>query len=538
MSIDWKFPYPSQRPPVLARNVVATSHPLAAQAGLRVLLKGGNAVDAALAAAISLNVLEPVSSGIGGDALVLIWDGANLHGINGSGRAPASWSPDMFSDARVMPHDGWGSITIPGAVATWTAVSKRFGKLAFAELFAPAIEYAESGFPLPPLIARLWKALVPAYRNHPGIAELFTSDGFPPRVGETFRLPRHAETLREIAETEGASFYFGALAEKMVHYAQACGQNITLDDFAAQSADWVAPLSQRYHGFDFHELPPNSQGLAALIALGILDHFDLASLHPDSAESVHLQIEATKLAFADAYRYVGDADAMPIGAAAFLDPGYLESRARLIDRDRAQFPAYGVPRDSGTVYVAAADAGGMMVSMMQSNGRGFGSGIVIPGTGICLHSRGSAFCLEPGHPNQVSGRKRPFHTIVPAFISHDGQPVMSFGVMGFNMQPQAHVQTAVRLIDHRQNPQAISDAPRWRIAHQEPAIVLEPGFPQKTLDGLSARGHTIVATEKYFGANTPFGSAQAFGSAQLIYRLSDGYLGASDHRRDGQAVGY
>jgi gamma-glutamyltranspeptidase/glutathione hydrolase len=538
MNIEWKFPYPSQRTPVLARNAVATSHPLAAQAGLRMLLKGGNAVDAALAAAISLNVLEPVSSGIGGDALALVWDGEKLHGLNGSGRSPASWSPQMFGDARVMPNDGWGSITIPGAVASWIAISERFGKLAFAELFAPAIEYAQSGFHLPPVIARTWKGLIGAYRKYPAIAELFASDGFPPRVGELFRLPRHAETLSEIAETRGASFYTGALARKMVDHAKSCGQKITLDDFAAQTADWIPPLAQKYHGYEVHELPPNGQGLAALIALGILDQFEHGDHSPDSAESVHLQIEAMKIAFADAYRYIGDPDAMPVCAEAFLEPEYLKGRAKLIDRSRAQFPSYGVPHDAGTVYVCAADAGGMMVSLMQSNGRGFGSGIVIPGTGICLHSRGSAFSLETNHPNQVAGRKRPFHTIVPAFVSQGAAPIMSFGVMGFHMQPQAHLQFAVRLIDHKQNPQAISDAPRWRIAHEEEAIVLEPGFPEKTVKELGERGHTIVETEKFSGANTPFGSAHAFGAAQLIYRLPDGYLAASDHRRDGQAVGY
>jgi gamma-glutamyltranspeptidase / glutathione hydrolase len=538
MSLDWKFPYPSQRTPLLAQNAVATSHPLAAQAGLRMLLRGGNAVDAALAAIISLNVLEPVSTGIGGDAFALIWDGSTLRGINGSGHSPRSWSPEKFAGRNVMPQDGWGSITIPGAVAAWTEISKKFGRLPFADLFSPAVEYARRGFLLTPYIARTWKALLPSYRKYPEISELFTDRGVPPPAGTLFRLPRHAETLSEIAETEGASFYTGRLAEKMVRHARSCDQELTLDDFASQTADWVQPLSQQYHGFSVDELPPNGQGLAALIALGILDHFDLFNFSPDSAESIHLQIEAMKLAFADAYRHIGDSDAMSFGASSFLDPEYLKLRAQSIDLDRAQFPDFGAPRDAGTVYVTTSDASGMMVSMMQSNGRGFGSGIVVPDTGICLHSRGSAFSLEPNHPNQVSGRKRPFHTIVPAFVRQGDRPIMSFGVMGFNMQPQAHVQFAVRLIDHQQNPQAISDAPRWRIAHEERAIVLERGFPESTARQLTERGHTIVETEKWSGASTPFGSALAFGGAQLIYKLPDGYLAASDHRRDGQAIGY
>lgn len=538
MKLDWKFPYSSQRMPILGKNVVATTHPLAAQAGIRMLLNGGNAVDAALAAAISLNVLEPVSTGLGGDAISIIWDGSQLYGLNGSGRSPASWTPDMFSGLDAMPTYGWKTVTIPGAVATWVAMSEKLGTLPFTELFKPAIEYAESGFLVPPYIARIWRGLIPAYRNYPSISDTFTKDGFPPKVGEIFQLPDHARTLQEIAETNGESFYVGKLAEKIVNYAQSCGQRITLDDFASHISDWVSLLNQSYRGFELHEMPPNSQGLAALVALGILENFDLDSYSPDSAESIHLQIEAMKLAFADAYHHIGDPQYMYLSGSELLNSDYLKRRAQLIKLDCAQFPEYSLPREKGTVYVSAADEAGMMVSMMQSNGRGFGSGIVIPGTGICLQSRGSSFCLEPNHPNQVNGGKRPFHTIIPAFLSHNGNPLMSFGVMGFSMQPQAHVQVIVRLVDYRQNPQTISDAPRWRIAHEEPAIVLEPGFSQATLDGLSARGHTIVATEKHSGANTPFGSALAFGSAQLIYKLSDGYLGASDHRRDGQAIAY
>jgi gamma-glutamyltranspeptidase/glutathione hydrolase len=300
------------------------------------------------------------------------------------------------------------------------------------------------------------------------------------------------------------------------------------DDLDAHRADWVEPIGQDYRGYRVHEIPPNGQGIAALLALGMLEHFDLASYAPDSCDSLHLQVEAMKLAFADAYRFVADPNAMEVGPSDLLDPEYLQSRAKLISPDRAHHPRHGMPSPSGTVYLAAADSEGMMVSFIQSNYRGFGSGVVVPGTGISLQNRGAGFSLEPGHPNVVAGGKRPFHTIVPAFLTRGDRPVMSFGVMGGDMQPQGHVQMVVRLLDYRQNPQAAADAPRWKIV-ADGSLLLESSVPESTARELAARGHRIVRAAP---------DSLDFGAAQLIYRLDDGYLAASEPRRDGHAVGY
>jgi gamma-glutamyltranspeptidase/glutathione hydrolase len=502
------------------------------------LLNGGNAVDAAIATAVALTVLEPVSCGIGGDAFAMVWDGTRLHAINGSGRAGRRVSLDLFEGRSTIPTDGWPSVTVPGVVATWMELSRKLGKLPFARLFEPAIEYAELGAMVPPHIARVWKAIFLLYRKHAGIQELFGYRGRTPEAGELVRLPRHAATLREIADTGGESFYRGRIADLIVEAGAGSGFGLGRDDLAEHTSDWVEPLSVRYRDHEVFELPPNGQGLAALNALGILDHFDFAGMAPDSAAVAHIQIEAMKLAFADVYRYVGDARHKAVDPVDFLDPAYLRARAALIDPDRARFPTYGLPKDAGTVYLASGDSAGMMVSMMQSNGRGFGSGIVIPGTGICMHNRGSAFCLDEHHPNCFGPGKRPFHTIVPAFIARGGTPAAAFGVMGFNMQPQAHVQLVSRMVDFRQGAQQLCDAPRWRIAHEEPAIVLEDGFDSDTRNGLVERHHSIVETEQFDAASTPFGSALAFGSAQVVMKHEEGFCAASDPRRDGQPAGY
>jgi gamma-glutamyltranspeptidase/glutathione hydrolase len=522
--ISWNLPYPSRRSPILARNVVATSQPLAAQAGLRMLLKGGNAADAALAAAIALTVVEPVMNGIGSDAFALIWDGTTLHGLNGSGRAPMAWSPERFAGRQVMPSEGWDAVTVPGAVSAWAAISTRFGRLPFEELCQPAIEYARNGFLVSPVVARQWQAQMPRLEQLPGFAAAFSRNGHPPAAGELFRFPEQALTLEEIGQTRGESFYRGQLAERIV---SAATDGLTMDDLAAHQPDWVAPASQSYRGYLVHEIPPNGQGIAALIALGILEHFDLAALGPDSADSLHLQVEAMKLAFADVYRYVSDPATMERQWPDFLDADYLKSRARSIDTRRARAPVPGVP-PSGTVYLAAADAGGMMVSYIQSNFWGFGSGVVVPGTGISMQNRGAGFSLQPGHPNQVGPGKRPFHTIIPAFMSRDGQAVMSYGVMGGDMQPQGHVQMTIRLVDYGQNPQASADAPRWKIA-LDGSLLLESAVSAAVAEELSRRGHLV---------NRAPADSTEFGSAQLIYKLADGYLAASEPRRDGQAVGF
>ena len=524
---NWECPYPSRRMPVLARNVVATSQPLAAQAGLRMLLLGGNAVDAAIATAAALTVVEPVMNGIGSDAFALVWDGKSLHGLNASGRAPRAWKPERFAGMKRMPTEGWDCVTVPGVVSAWAGLSAKFGKLAFESLLEPAIEYARNGFPVSPVVASQWESQIPRLKDQPGFAQAFARDAGAPRAGELFRFPEQSDTLVEIARTRGESFYRGALAKRIADFSSASGGALGIEDLAAHQPDWVEPIGQDYRGFRTHEIPPNGQGIAALIALGILEHFDVGSLAVDSVESLHLQIEAMKLAFADVYRYVADAGAMEIRGSSLLVPAYLKSRAQLIRRDAAGQAVPGVP-PSGTVYLTTADASGMMVSYIQSNYMGFGSGIVVPGTGISMQNRGSAFSLQPGHPNLVGGGKRPFHTIIPAFLTRAGKPIMSFGVMGADMQPQGHMQMVIRLVDYAQNPQAAADAPRWKIT-LDGAVLLEQAIPKEVAHGLSQLGHRVV--------RAPAGSTE-FGAAQLIHRLEDVYVAASEPRRDGQAVGF
>jgi gamma-glutamyltranspeptidase/glutathione hydrolase len=535
---DWSAGYPSRRSPVFARNVVSTSHPLAAQAGLRMLQRGGNAVDAAVATAAAMTLLEPCSNGLGSDNFCILWDGQQLHGLNSSGTAPAAWTPAYFAarygaDAKTPPRRGWDSVTVPGAVAGWVALSRRFGKLPLAELLAPAIEIAERGYAVPVGVQQKWAnaAALPELATQPGWAEAFLPHGRAPHVGERFALPGAARTLRLVAATEGEAFYRGEIAAAAAAHAAAHGGAMTAADFAAFQPEWVTPIAQDYRGHTLHEIPPNGQGIAAQIALGILQHFDIAALKVDSAASQHLQIEAMKLAFADVYHHVGDARAMTLTPAQMLEPAYLASRARLIDPARAQDFGPGHVPQGGTIYLTAADERGMMVSLIQSNYMGFGSGIVVPGYGLSLQNRGHGFTLDSSRANVVAPGKRPFHTIIPAFLTKDGAPVMSFGIMGGDMQPQAHLQTLVRMLDYRQNPQAACDAPRWRWFGG--TVNLEPGFDTAAAQGLADLGHRIAPfTDSY----------QDYGAGQFIWRLGDpaieGYAAASDPRRDGQAVGY
>jgi gamma-glutamyltranspeptidase / glutathione hydrolase len=525
---DWQFPYPSQRMPILARNVVATSQPLAAQAGLRMLIKGGNAIDAVLATAISLTVLEPTSNGIGSDAFCILWDGKKLHGLNASGRSPAAWTPARFKGMDMMPQRGWDSITVPGCVSAWAALSEKFGKLPFADLFEPAIKYASDGFMVSPTISRLWGKQVAELKSQPGFADAFMPGGRAPLAGEKFTFPDQAKTLRRIAETRGEAFYKGDIAEKIVAYARQCGGAMTLEDLASHTNDWIEPIGIDYRGYTLHEMPPNGQGIATLIALGILENFDVAGLPVDSADSLHLQIEAMKLAFADIHEFVSDPATMRVRPAEMLDKDYLKSRARLIDMRRAATPAFGKPGKGGTVYLTAADESGMMASYIQSNYAGFGSGVVVPGTGVSLQNRGFGFSLRRGHANEVAPRKRPFHTIIPAFVTQGGKPVMSFGLMGGSMQAQGHAQVTLRMVDYRQNPQAASDAPRWRI-ESGLSVNIEDGVPADTINALRARGHDLSQADRW---------STDFGRAQLILKMDDGYFAASERRTDGQAVGY
>jgi gamma-glutamyltranspeptidase/glutathione hydrolase len=524
---SWKLPYAWPRKPLLAANAVATSQPLAAQAGLRMLLAGGNAVDAALATAITLSLVEPVSNGIGSDAYAIVWDGERLHGLNASGRAPAGWTPEFFAGRKSVPMRGWNSVSVPGCVSAWRELSARFGKLPFEKLFEPAIGYGRSGFLVSPTIAGQWAAQIAELKVQPGFAEAFMPGGRAPAPGELFRFPEHAATLEKIAATKGDAFYRGELAEKLEAHSRANGGAMTAADLAAHRPDWVETLTMDYRGYTVHELPPNGQGIVALIALGILESFDVASLPVDSPDSVHLQIEALKLAFADALAYVADIDYMPFAPARLLDAGYLRERAKLIDMKRAQPFAAGRPPKGGTVYLTAADASGMMISMIQSNFMGFGSGVVVPGTGISLQNRGSSFVLTEGHPNRVGPRKRPYQTIIPGFVTREGRPVMSFGVMGGTMQPQGHTQVMVRIADYGQNPQAACDGPRFRWV-QGLDVSVEGGFARATLQELERRGHRIVTIDDY----------NQFGCAQMLWKLAGGYFAASDPRRDGQAVGF
>ncbi len=529
--LDFANPYASARSAVLGRNAVATSQPLAAQAGLRMLLAGGNAVDAAIAAAMTLTVVEPTGCGIGSDGFAIVWDGGELHGLNASGRSPAAWTPDRHAGRAAMPQTGWDAVTVPGAVSAWSALSRRFGRLPFADLAAPAIGYARDGFAVSPVIARLWRMGGERLGDQPGFAECFLPGGRAPKAGEVFRSEAHAATLEAIAASHGEAFYRGPLARRMAAHAQACGGAMTEDDLAAHEADWCGTLAQPYAGSVVHELPPNGQGIAALMALGMLDALGAGDASVDHVDTVHLCIEAMKLALADLERHNADIDHLRVAPAALLDPGYLAERALLVDRRRAGDPGHGTPRPGGTVYLAAADASGMMVSFIQSNYMGFGSGVVVPGTGISLQNRGHGFTLEKGHVNEVGPRKRPSHTIIPAFaMNADGTPLMAFGVMGGPMQSQGHVQMALRVLRHGQNPQAAADAPRWRVTGGR-GVAFEPAFDPDVVRELAARGHETTVE----GGSGVF----AFGGAQLVLRQADGsYVCGSDPRKDGQAVAY
>ncbi len=537
---DWQNPYPTVRIPLFARNVVSTSHPLAAQAGLRMLLAGGSAVDAAIAAAAMLTIVEPVSCGLGSDAFAILWDGKALHGLNASGTAPQAWNLDYFrskygEDANgnpKRPTRGWDAVTVPGAVSAWAALHERFGKLPFADVLEPAAEIAERGHTIAPIVAHKWAAAIPDLQNQPGYAQAFMPHGRAPEVGEKFKLPDAAATLRRIGQTRGRDFYEGQLAERIAAYSHECGGAMTAQDLRDYQPEWVKPITKRYRGYDLHEIPPNGQGIAALIALGILDRFDLGALPVDSADSQHLQIEAMKLAFADLYKYVADPRSMEVTPEQMLDDAYLDARAKLIDMGRAQVPTFGMPRAGGTVYLSAADENGMMVSFIQSNYMGFGSGVVVPGTGISLQNRGFGFSMDARSANVVAGGKRPFHTIIPAFLTKDGQPQMSFGVMGGDMQPQGHLQTLVRMLDYKQQPQAACDAPRWKV-NRDFTLDVEATMNADTVAELEARGHKLKSVADPY---------MDFGSGQFIWRLSDdadhGYVAASDSRRDGHAVGF
>ncbi len=526
--LNWSFPYRSQKMPVLARNVVSTSQPLAAQAGLSMLYRGGNAMDSALATAIALTVVEPVMNGIGGDLFVQIWHEGKLYGLSACGRAPEKWTYEQFAGSDSMPGKGWGTVTVPAQVAGWRALSEKFGKLPFEVLFEPAIRYAEEGFLVSPTVARIWETQGQTCKDQPGFAEAFMRDGRFPKAGERWTFPEQAETLRDIAKTRGESFYRGALAEKIIAFANESGGYFTAADLDSAKADWVEPISANFRDLTLHEIPPNGQGIAALMGVGILDQFDLESMGLDSPDFYHVSIEAMKLAFADLHEHIADPDHMTVTNADLLAPEYLKQRAALIDMKKASTPKAGMPPSGGTVYLTAADEAGTMVSFIQSNYHGFGSGVVVPGTGIALHNRGCGFNVRKGHANCVGPKKKPMHTIIPGFITRNGEPLMSFGVMGGSMQAQGHAQMVTRLGAFAQNPQAMNDAPRFRVENG-PIVYLEAHTPEAVVKSLQERGHNVKVAAP---------DSLEFGSAQLIYKTEHGYIASSDPRRDGQAVGF
>ncbi|HET7868523.1 MAG TPA: gamma-glutamyltransferase family protein [Burkholderiaceae bacterium] len=536
-------------------GVVATPHYLASNAGAAMLADGGNAVDAAIAAAMALIVVEPTGNGLGSDAFAILWDGTALHGLNASGRAPAAWTPAYFrgkygAQVQGLPLRGWDTVTVPGAVSAWMALSERFGKLPFADLLEPAIDLAERGYAVPVVVQQKWAlaAEVEELVRQPGFAATFLPHGRAPQVGELFRMPGAARALRAIAATQGEAFYRGEIAQAICAHARQHGGSLVLSDLETFKPEWVRPISRDYRGYTVHEIPPNGQGIAALMALGMLSQFDLAALPIDGVESQHLQIEAMKLAFADTYRHVAEPSAMEVTAEQLLSDAYLAERARCIDPKRAQEFGPGTPPKGGTIYLSAADERGMMVSFIQSNYMGFGSGVVVPGFGLSLQNRGVCFSLDAASPNVVAPGKRPFHTIIPGMLtrrkagsSSPGaaeeppaahEAVMAFGVMGGNMQPQGHLQTLVRMLDHAQNPQVACDAPRWRF-DRGLDLSVEPEMNPATVQGLADRGHRI---------GTVADSYMDFGSGQFIWRLGDpgtqGYVGASDSRRDGLVAGF
>lgn len=525
--LNWDLPYYSQRDPVFARNVVATSQPLATQAGIHALHDGGNAIDAALAAAICLTVVEPCSNGLGSDAFALVWFDNALHGLNASGRSPLLWSADYFSHCRTMPQLGWPSTTVPGAVSAWVELSERFGRLPFRRLFDAAIHYSENGFHVGRRTAYHWKRAESRFRDFSSFGEHFLPRGRAPRAGDLFKSNDLTGTLLEIATTRGESFYRGKIADLIVAQAKAEDGLMRHEDLANHSAEWCNPLNLKYGDVLVHEIPPNGQGLAALIALGLLDRLGSRDLEPGSTEWTHIQVESMKVAIRAAFEHFSDFNTMHIAPEHLIDDKTLDRAAASISRVAANLPPQKLSVGLDTVYLCAGDADGNMVSFIQSNYMGFGSGIVIDGTGIAMQNRGAGFTLEAGHPNQVGPAKRPFHTIIPGFVSRDSCPELAFGVMGGHMQHQGHVQIVSRIFDHCQNPQSASDAPRWYVTPRY-ELVLEEGFSEETKYELAELGHLVLE-------NT---STDLFGGAQLVARLEDGYCAASDHRKEGLAAGF
>jgi gamma-glutamyltranspeptidase/glutathione hydrolase len=522
-----------RRKPVYApRGAVAASQPLAAAAGLAVLRRGGNAVDAAIAAAITLTVVQPASNQLGGDMFALVWDGRRLHGLNGSGRSPAGLTAAQVRRLghQRMPLRGWLPVTVPGAPRAWRDLHDRLGRMALPALFEDAIAYAQEGYPVSPTAAHHWQAEVRstaglAGPQFQGFLPMFAPGGHPPQAGDRWCNADLAATLRRLAATGTEDFYAGTTAARIAHFAQRTGGWLTAADLAAHTSTWVTPIRACYRDHEVWELPPNGQGLAALLALNILDGFEPPP--PDSSQRYHLQIEATKLALADAHRYIADPEHADVPVAGLLDPAYARRRRALIG-SAALHPQDGEPDRGGTVYLCAADSDGMMVSLIQSNYLGFGSHIVVPGTGVSLHCRGAGFSLADGHPNCLAPGKRPYHTIIPGFLCRGGAPVGPFGIMGGHMQPQGHLQLVSNVADYGMDPQAALDAPRWYWA-QGRRVHAEPRLPRRVRAELAERGHDVTTAD----------AVDLVGCGQAIWRLGEGgYVAGTEARTDGCAVGY
>ncbi len=527
-------PFASRRSPVFSdQGMVATSQPLAVQAGMEMLNEGGNAVDAAIAAAAALTVVEPTSNGLGSDAFAIIWDGSQLQGINASGRWPGASDVEALRAAHgdEFPQRGWPSVTVPGAIALWHDLNQRYGRLDSGRLLAPAIRYAQQGFPVSPVIAELWRrakavfdpALNPLFSSW---RDYFTRDGETPQAGELWFSPGHGACLEGLARRGLRDFYEGEIAAALAAYAHSSGGLLSGEDLAAHENEWVTPISTRYGDLEVFEIPPNGQGIAALQALAILNGTGQEALGLLGERALHRQIEAMKLSFADTYRYVADPARVEVPTAGLLAPDYIAGRRELI-ADEARDPAPGTPPGGGTIYLCCADRDGMMVSLIQSNYSGFGSGVVMPQLGISLQNRAACFRLTAGHPNVAAAGKRPRHTIIPGFLFEAGRPLGPFGVMGGEMQPQGHLQVVAAMNDHGLNPQAALDMPRWQWRNGL-QVELEPGTDAKLVEALSRRGHHIEVMQESLG----------FGRGQIICQLESGvYVGGSEPRADGLVMG-